>query len=49
METFQDLPTSKRWSKDLNPETFWLLVQRGIKHDLEGKTFLQVTIVTMRN
>lgn len=29
LETFQDLPTSKRWSKDLDPETFWLLVVSG--------------------
>ena len=54
---FQDHLTSKRWGRDLNPGTFWLLVQRGNKHDLEGKRsrkcpqkcFLQLIVVTMRN
>lgn len=54
---FQDHLTSKRWGKDLNPESFWPLVQRGMKHDLEGKRskkcpqtwFLQLIVVTTRN
>lgn len=53
---FQDHLSTKRWSKDLTPETFRLLAQRGIKQDLKGKRsrnghnlFSPTYMVTVRN